>query len=147
MAGWRIGMVAGASEYVSHILKVKSNMDSGMFRPLQEAAVAALGNSYAWHETRNLHYLDRRAIAWKILDTLGCEYDKEQAGMFVWAKIPDDLESAEVYADQILDQYHLFLTPGFIFGSQGDRYLRISLCSPVEMLNEALSRLELITEV
>lgn len=146
MAGWRIGMVAGAAQYIGHILKVKSNMDSGMFKSLQEAAVAALGNSYSWHEARNERYLKRREIAWKILDVLGCTYSTEQAGMFVWAKIPDENESAEVFADSILDTYHLFLTPGFIFGSQGDRYVRISLCSPVEMLEEALKRLQLIPE-
>lgn len=142
MAGWRVGMVAGDAAYVNHILKVKSNMDSGMFRSLQDAAVAALGNGYAWHETRNDHYITRREIAWQILDTLACSYEKDQAGMFVWAKIPGKEASAEAYSEEILNRYHLFLTPGFIFGSQGDRYLRISLCSPAEVLQEALGRLE-----
>ncbi len=142
MAGWRVGMVAGATTYINHILKVKSNMDSGMFRSIQDAAVAALGNSYGWHEARNERYLRRREVAWQILDVLGCTYQKNQAGMFVWARIPNQQENAESYSEEILNRYHLFLTPGFIFGSQGDRYLRISLCSPVEVLQEALGRLQ-----
>jgi LL-diaminopimelate aminotransferase len=144
MAGWRVGMVAGDVSYINAILKVKSNMDSGMFRSLQDAAVAALGNGYAWHEARNDRYLRRREVAWKILDALDCVYQENQAGMFVWAKIPDHAASAEAYSEEILNRHHLFLTPGFIFGSQGDRYLRISLCSPTAVLQEALNRLQLV---
>ncbi|MEM7658921.1 MAG: aminotransferase class I/II-fold pyridoxal phosphate-dependent enzyme [Bacteroidota bacterium] len=141
MAGWRIGMIAGAADYVTTILKVKSNMDSGMFYPLQKAAVKALENGYAWHQHRNETYAYRRNIVWRLLETLGCRFEKDQAGMFVWAKIPDHEVSGEAFSDKILEQTRVFLTPGFIFGEQGDRYIRASLCASKERLQDALGRL------
>ena len=141
MAGWRLGVVTGQADYLQTILKVKSNMDSGMFYPLQQAAVEALSNSYDWHRKRNEEYAYRRQIVWGILESLGCEVEKDQAGMFVWAKIPTHAMSGEALSDQILKQARVFLTPGFIFGSQGDRYLRASLCASRQRLQDALGRL------
>ncbi len=140
MAGWRIGMVAGAQAYVDTILRVKSNMDSGMFLPLQEAAVAALHNSYEWHRERNEAYEQRRIIAFQLLDSLGCSYEKDQVGMFVWAKTPLG-QDGFLFSDQILAETLVFLTPGGIFGSQGNGHIRISLCTPKHRLEEALERI------
>lgn len=142
MAGWRIGMVAGNASYLREVLKVKSNMDSGMFLPLQQAAVEALHNSYEWHHERNQMYAKRREIAWKMLDVLQCQYEKEQAGMFVWAAIPPSAVSSEAFSEHILNTNQVFITPGFIFGSQGEKYVRISLCNPLERMKEALDRIE-----
>jgi len=141
MAGWRIGMVAGLSEYISNILKVKSNMDSGMFRALQAAAVEALGNPPSWYDTVNSVYEKRRIIVEEIMNILKCSFDKNQSGLFVWGRIPDDIDSCELFVDEILNNAHVFLTPGFIFGSQGDRYIRISLCADEKMLTEAKRRI------
>ncbi|MEL6842710.1 MAG: aminotransferase class I/II-fold pyridoxal phosphate-dependent enzyme, partial [Bacteroidota bacterium] len=141
MAGWRIGAVSGAADYISTILKVKSNMDSGMFRPLQEAAVTALGNSFEWHGERNEVYRFRRSIAESILRALGCEFQEEQVGMFVWARIPEHAASSEAFSDQVLNEAKVFLTPGFIFGSNGEGYVRISLCTVTPRLQEALTRI------
>lgn len=147
MAGARVGTVLGASVYIDTILKVKSNVDSGMYLPIQDAAIAALSNSNQWHEERNAIYRNRREVAEKIMDTLGCVYDRQQMGMFLWAKIPDSVESAEVLSDKILAEANVFITPGFIFGTKGERYLRISLCSPVEELEMALLRIEKLTKL
>ncbi|MEL6650917.1 MAG: aminotransferase class I/II-fold pyridoxal phosphate-dependent enzyme [Bacteroidota bacterium] len=141
MAGWRIGAVSGAADYISTVLKVKSNMDSGMFRPLQEAAVTALGNSFEWHGERNEVYRFRRSIAESILRALGCEFQEEQVGMFVWARIPEHAASSEAFSDQVLNEAKVFLTPGFIFGSNGEGYVRISLCTVTPRLQEALTRI------
>lgn len=141
MAGWRVGMVAGRQDYIETILRVKSNMDSGMFLPLQEAAATALANSYEWHDERNQEFSVRRKIIEKLLDALGCFYRKDQVGMFVWAKIPAGEESGEAFSDKILNSCSVFLTPGFIFGSQGDQYIRASLCMPRNRLQEALTRI------
>ncbi len=147
MAGWRIGMVAGKAEYLQEVLKVKSNMDSGMFMPMQQAAVEALHNSYEWHHERNNVYASRRETAWKILNALDCTYHKEQAGMFIWAEIPRWAEHSEHFAEQVLNDYHVFITPGFIFGTQGNRYIRISLCNSLERLEEAFNRVASNKEV
>ncbi len=141
MAGWRIGMVGGAKEYLDTILRVKSNMDSGMFMPLQEAAAAALASPYSWHRSRNDVYADRKQVALALLDELGCSYQPDQCGMFVWAKTPE-AQSGFTFSDQVLNQTHVFLTPGGIFGSEGDRYVRISLCTPKARLVEALQRIQ-----
>lgn len=142
MAGWRIGMVAGSSTYINLILRVKSNMDSGMFQPLQRAAVEALALPYSWHQERNDVYTRRRVKIEELLSLLGCSFDQKQVGMFVWAKIPDHLPSGEQLSTEILDQARVFLTPGFIFGSQGDRYIRASLCNPMHRLETALERIK-----
>lgn len=141
MAGWRVGWIAGDSSYISTILKVKSNMDSGMFKPLQLAAVKALNSDHNWFETLKNSYQKRRVLAFEIMDTLNCTYDKDQGGMFVWAKIPDAIGSVESWVDQIILEAEVFITPGFIFGSKGERFIRISLCSNIEVLGEALERI------
>jgi len=141
MAGWRMAMLATNAEFVQWILKVKSNVDSGMFRPMMVAAVAALQNSEEWHAEMNKVYTRRRVLACKIMDALGCAYDTKQVGMFLWAKIPDRYKDSGELADEILYGKNVFITPGFIFGDKGNRYVRISLCCPEPMLEEALSRI------
>jgi aspartate/methionine/tyrosine aminotransferase len=135
MAGWRIGMVAGKSEYIKNILKVKSNMDSGMFLPMQMAAVEALNNPESWYDTVNEVYIRRRKIVEEIMEILNCKYDKTQVGLFVWGSIPEEINNCEAYIEDV------FITPGFIFGINGERYLRISLCANENRLKEAKERL------
>lgn len=142
MAGWRIGWVAGKKEFIDAVLKVKSNMDSGMFLGLQHAAVEALQSSDEWFNGLNKIYVERRTAAHKILDVLGCSYERKQSGLFVWAKAPDSIADVEKFIDEILYRTKVFITPGFIFGEAGKRYIRISLCSPVEKLKEASDRIE-----
>jgi LL-diaminopimelate aminotransferase len=141
MAGWRIGMVAGHQEYIKNILKVKSNMDSGMFLPMQAAATEALNNPESWYDTVNEVYVNRRKIVEEIMDILQCRYNKTQVGLFVWGAIPDSIESCEDYVENILQKCHVFITPGFIFGKNGERYIRISLCATEEKLQEVKKRL------
>ena len=141
MAGWRIGMVAGKSEYIKEVLKVKSNMDSGMFLPMQMAAVEALNNPESWYETVNAVYARRRIIVEEIMDILKCRFDKKQIGLFVWGRIPEEVVNCEAYIEEILNRTHVFITPGFIFGKNGERYLRISLCANEKRLMEAKERL------
>jgi len=145
MAGWRIGMVAGHRDYIKNILKVKSNMDSGMFLPLQLAAVEALNNPPSWYDTVNKVYKERRKTAESIMGLLRCRFSKEQTGLFVWGRIPDEIENCEAFVEEILNKAHVFITPGFIFGSQGDRYIRISLCADNDRLNEAKRRIETLS--
>ena len=143
MSGWRIGMVAANSQFIEWILRVKSNVDSGMFRPLQVAAVEALHNSEEWHKEMNYNvYAKRRVLAGSIMDKLACVYDKKQVGMFLWGKIPDSYKDAGELADKLLYEANVFVTPGFIFGSQGNRYIRISLWSKEKDLQEVLNRIE-----
>lgn len=142
MAGWRIGWVAGKKEFIDAVLKVKSNMDSGMFLGLQHAAVEALQSTSEWFTELNKIYAERRTAAHKILDVLGCTYEKKQSGLFVWAKAPGSLADVEKWIDEILYGTKVFITPGFIFGEAGRRFIRISLCSPVEKLKEASGRIE-----
>lgn len=141
MAGWRMAMLAGNEQFVKWVLAVKSNVDSGMFRPMMMAAAKALQNSAEWHNQMNEIYAVRRELAYKIMDILECTYDKKQVGLFLWAKIPDKWKNAGEIADKILYENNVFITPGFIFGSKGNRYLRISLCSPESMLEEVIERL------
>ena len=142
MPGWRVGMVAAKAEYIQYILRVKSNIDSGTFRALQLAAAAAYDNDDAWHEEYNYNiYASRRRAAEAILDTLGCTYDPSQVGMFLWGRIPDEIDSAETLTERILHEAGVFITPGFIFGSNGNRYIRISLCAKEEKIKEALLRI------
>lgn len=142
MAGFRIGMVAGKSEFIQHVLKIKSNMDSGMYKPLQLAAVKALQSNADWYKSINAEYAKRRALAYQIFDMLGAQYTTEQKGMFIWAKIPDGFENAFDFSDLLLHQSKVFITPGGIFGSNGDNYVRISLCSPQNKLRETLQRIK-----
>ena len=141
MAGWRMAMLATNAQFVKWILNVKSNVDSGMFRPMLVAAAVALQNTNEWHADMNKVYAKRREIAYKIMDTLGCTYDISQVGMFIWAKIPDGYKDSGELADETLYGKNVFITPGFIFGDKGNRYVRISLCCPEPMLEEALIRI------
>ena len=143
MPGWRMGMIASNAQFIEWVLKVKSNIDSGQFKPMQIATVAALNNSEAWHIENNIElYKQRRQYAEDIMTTLGCTFDKNQVGMFLWGKIPADSKNSEEIADKVLYNANVFLTPGFIFGSKGDRYIRISLCCNEVMLKEALERIK-----
>ncbi len=142
MAGWRIGMIAGDKEVIANVLKVKSNMDSGMFRPMQLAAAEALTLDAAWYEQLNAEYRKRKALAGEIFDTLGAKYDPGSRGMFLWGKIGSEWGNGEKLSDDILQKARVFITPGFIFGSNGDRYIRISLCAKQDMLKKALERIK-----
>ncbi|SEQ01898.1 Aspartate/methionine/tyrosine aminotransferase [Hyunsoonleella jejuensis] len=141
MAGWRVGMVLGNSEHISNILKVKSNMDSGMFYGIQKGAIEALKCSKMWFVTLNSVYKRRRDLVWKLAEALNCTYDKSATGLFVWAKLPPYLKSEE-FIDLVLKNNHIFITPGTIFGSQGEGYIRFSLCASTEVLEEALARVK-----
>ncbi len=141
MPGWRVGMLAGNAEFIGWVLKVKSNIDSGTFRALQIAAATAFDNADTWHEEHNFNlYARRRALAGRIMDALGCEYDKSSVGMFLWGRIPETCADCEQLTERVLHEARVFITPGFIFGSNGDRYVRISLCADEEKLAEALRR-------
>ncbi|MGM9800181.1 MAG: pyridoxal phosphate-dependent aminotransferase [Muribaculaceae bacterium] len=142
MAGWRIGMLASNATFVGWILKVKSNMDSGQFKPMMLAATKALLAPKEWYSTLNAEYSRRREVAERIMDALGCSFDQSQRGLFLWGRIPEGASSAEAFCDDILYNARVFTTPGFIFGSNGERYARISLCATVENLERALKRIE-----
>ncbi len=142
MAGWRVAMLAANATFVQWILKVKSNVDSGMYRPIMVAAAKALENTDAWHNEMNETYAQRRQLAFEIMDAIHCQYDQQQVGMFVWAKIPDTYKDSGELADNILYEKNVFITPGFIFGDKGKRYVRISLCATEEQLAEALGRIK-----
>ena len=148
MAGWRIGMVAADEQVISQILKVKSQMDSGMFKPLQLAAVKALEQGSEWFSELNDEYRRRRVLAGDIFDMLGVEYDHESAGMFLWGKVPqniiagDGVSVGQVLSDKILYEAGVFITPGFIFGRNGENYIRISLCAKPEIIREAAGRIK-----
>ncbi len=143
MPGWRVGMLATNAQFVKWILKVKSNIDSGTFRPLQLAAAEAYRNDDAWHEEANVNvYRRRRQLAGQIMDALGCKYESWQVGMFLWGRIPDNCANVEDLTERVLHEARVFITPGFIFGSNGQRYIRISLCAKEEKLAEALERVK-----
>ena len=142
MAGWRIGALLGKSEYLNPVLKFKSNMDSGMFLPLQLAAVEALSADIKWFEQQNEIYKSRQKRVFELLDLLACTYDKGQTGMFVWAKTPNNYSSGYALSDQILIENAVFITPGGIFGSQGNEYIRISLCAKEEIFKEVIQRIK-----
>lgn len=141
MAGWRVGWVAGKKDYIEAVLRVKSNMDSGMFLGLQHAAVEALQNSEDWFDGLNNVYGKRREAACRILNDLGCSFSEKQSGLFVWAKAPATIPDVEKWIDEILYGAKVFITPGFIFGETGRRFIRISLCATVEKLDEARQRI------
>jgi aspartate/methionine/tyrosine aminotransferase len=141
MPGWRMGMLGGHKHYIDAVLKVHSNVHSGMFRPIQEAAAEALMNPPDWYDALNAEYRVRRKMVRELLEILNCTYTTNQAGMFVWAGIPAHAEDAESFTDRLLEQARVFITPGFVFGNQGNRYLRISLCNNRSVLEEARQRL------
>lgn len=142
MPGWRIGMLASNAQFVQWIMKVKSNIDSGMFRAVQLAAAKALEADDNWYEDNNRNYRNRRKLAGDIMKALHCSYDDNQVGMFLWGRIPEYYTDVEELTERILHEAHVFITPGFIFGSNGKRYIRISLCCQEEKLKEALCRIE-----
>ena len=142
MPGWRIGMLASNADFVQWILKVKSNIDSGMFRAMQLAAATALEAGEEWYEGNNKNYRGRRRLAGEIMRELGCTYDESQVGMFLWGKIPDSCADVEELTERVLHEARVFITPGFIFGSNGKRYIRISLCCKDDKLAEALKRIK-----
>ena len=142
MAGWRIGMLCGAKERIEEVLRFKSNMDSGMFLPIQLAATKALALNEEWHKSLNEQYRKRREKVFELLDLVGCSYATFQAGLFVWAKIPAGFDSGYTLSDQILQQAKVFLTPGGIFGSEGDSYIRVSLCNTVGNFDAAIQRIK-----
>lgn len=142
MPGWRIAMLASNAQFVQWVLKVNSNIESGQFKPMQYAAAKALQADKSWYDGMNRVYRSRRDLAGQIMEALGCTYDQQQVGMFLWGRIPDSAESAEAIANKVLYEARVFLTPGFIFGSRGERYIRISLCCKNEALQEALNRVK-----
>jgi len=142
MAGWRIGMLCGAKERIEEVLRFKSNMDSGMFLPLQLAAVKGLALDETWHEALNNVYRKRREKVYELLDLLSCKYSKQQAGLFVWAKVPDVSINGFDLSDKILQEADVFITPGGIFGSAGEKYVRVSLCSSEAQLQMAIQRIQ-----
>ena len=143
MPGWRVGMLATNGEFISWILKVKSNIDSGTFRALQLAAAQAYANTEQWHTEANIAtYARRRAMAQEIMDTLHCSYDPNQVGMFLWGRIPDSYADVEELTERVLHEARVFITPGFIFGSNGKRFIRISLCAKDEKFREAVERIK-----
>ena len=142
MPGWRVGMCATNPTFISWILKIKSNIDSGTFRGIQLAAAAALSNDEEWHHEANIEtYARRRKYAEQIMDALGCKYDPNQVGMFLWGRIPDNYSNCEELTERVLHEARVFITPGFIFGSKGERYVRISLCAKEEKIQAALERI------
>lgn len=142
MSGWRMGMLSSNAQFVKWVLKAKSNIDSGQFKPMQLATVAALSNSDEWHTDMNRIYAERRVWAEKIMDLLNCRYDKSQVGLFVWGKLTDEVSGSEEFINDILYKANVFITPGFIFGSNGERFIRISLGSSVDLIKEAYRRIE-----
>lgn len=143
MPGWRVGMLATNAEFVSWILKIKSNIDSGTFRPLQLAAAKAYENTDEWHTMANVElYKSRRAIAEEIMEALGCDFNPQQQGMFLWGRVPDSYANVEELTERVLHEAKVFITPGFIFGSNGERYVRISLCAKNDRMIEALRRIK-----
>jgi len=140
MAGWRVGMVVGNSKYIDSILKVKSNMDSGMYYGIQQGAITALNLSGNWFSETNEIYRKRRKVVWKICDKLKCTYSEQSTGMFVWAKIPKGKSSNEI-TDELLYKYDVFITPGTVFGSMGEGYIRFSLCVKEEQIQKVLTRI------
>ncbi len=146
MPGWRIGTLAANAQFIQWVLKVLTNIESGILKPIQLAAIAALNNSEEWHKENNIKlYANRRQYAEAIMKELGCTFDKKQSGMFLWGKIPAEYKSSEELADKILYEANVFLTPGFIFGNKGEGYIRISLCCNEDMLKEALERIKKVT--
>ncbi|MBE6259872.1 MAG: aminotransferase class I/II-fold pyridoxal phosphate-dependent enzyme [Prevotella sp.] len=145
MPGWRVGLCASNAQFIQWILKVQSNIESGTFRGIQLAAAEAYKNDEVWHREFNINtYARRRQWAEKIMDVLGCTYDKNQVGMFLWGKIPENIKNVEELTERVLHEARVFITPGFIFGSNGERYIRISLCAKEDKIEAALQRISAI---
>ncbi len=147
MPGWRVGLCVTNAQFIQWILKVQSNIESGTFRGIQLAAAEAFNNSEEWHREYNINtYARRRQYAEQIMDVLGCQYDKNQVGMFLWGKIPDSIQNVEDLTEKVLHEARVFITPGFIFGSNGERYIRISLCAKEDKIQAALQRISAIVK-
>ncbi|MGI6574127.1 MAG: pyridoxal phosphate-dependent aminotransferase [Fermentimonas sp.] len=142
MSGWRMGLLASNKQFVQWVLKAKSNIDSGQFKPMQMAAIAALSNPTEWHSNMNILYAERRKVVEKIMNLLHCTYDKNQVGLFLWGKLPEKALDSKTFIDSLLNNTYVFITPGSIFGSNGERYIRISLSSSVSKLLEAYERIK-----
>ena len=142
MAGWRVGFLSGASQRIDEVLRFKSNMDSGMFLPVQLAAATALQLGKDWYDELNATYAKRRELVYDLLDQLGCTYDKGQAGLFMWAKVPKTFKDGYALSDHVLYKNNVFITPGGIFGSNGNNYIRVSLCAPEQVIEKALARIQ-----
>ena len=142
MAGWRIGMMVAAKERIDEVLRFKSNMDSGMFLPVQLAAARALSLGKDWYDSINVIYRQRREKVFQLLDLLGCTYSKNQVGMFVWAKIPEQCKDGYALSDDVLYNSNVFITPGGIFGTAGNGFIRVSLCGSIEKFEEAIKRIK-----
>ena len=140
MAGWRVGMVLGKDSHIQAILKVKSNMDSGMFYGIQKGAIVALQSGKDWFDQLDNIYETRRQLMYELSDKLGCTYDVNAVGMFVWARLPDSAPDSESFIDQVLYEKDIFIAPGTVFGSNGEGYIRFSLCVPKEKIKEAINR-------
>ena len=140
MSGWRVGMVSGNKANITNILTVKSNMDSGMYYPIQKAAIAVLNSPNSWFDKMNDIYHERRVLVKKLADSLNCEYDNKSTGMFIWAKINNNTKSKE-FTNELLDKYNIFIAPGDIFGSNGEGYVRFSLCASKELITKAIIRI------
>lgn len=143
MSGWRVGMLVGSSKNIEKVLKVKSNMDSGMFYGIQKGAISALNLDSSWFEDLNKIYSERRKLIWKLAEKLNCSFDKNSKGLFVWAKLPENIKSSEKFIDKILNENKIFIAPGTIFGSNGEGYIRFSLCIDEYKIKEAINRIEL----
>jgi aspartate/methionine/tyrosine aminotransferase len=143
MAGWRVGMLMGRAGHIENVLRFKSNMDSGMFLPLQLAAAKALSLPSSWYESVNIIYRRRKSIVVNMLEGMGCRFSNKQAGLFIWARIPDGITDGYAMSDLLLYKANVFITPGGIFGSAGNNYIRVSLCSPEEKILECLERIRL----
>ncbi|WP_299128034.1 aminotransferase class I/II-fold pyridoxal phosphate-dependent enzyme [uncultured Winogradskyella sp.] len=141
MAGWRVGTLVGSYEHLSAVLKVKSNMDSGMFYGIQKGAIEALKSSDMWYASLNSIYEKRRKLIWQLAEALNCTYDNDATGMFIWAKLPSKIKS-EAFTDKVLKKHSIFITPGTVFGSNGEGYVRFSLCAPEETIKEAITRIK-----
>jgi aspartate/methionine/tyrosine aminotransferase len=141
MAGWRVGMLCGKKDRIDEVLRFKSNMDSGMFLPIQLAAAKALSLDQKWYDQVNSVYAKRREKVFQLLDVLKCDYSKQQAGLFVWAKTPDGFKDCYDCSDYVLNQFFVFITPGGIFGKEGEKYIRVSLCATEEKIQEATQRI------
>ena len=147
MPGWRVGLCVTNAQFIQWILKVQSNIESGTFRGIQLAAAEAFNNSEEWHREYNINtYARRRQYAEQIMDVLGCQYDKNQVGMFLWGKIPDSIQNVEDLTEKVLHEARVFITPGFIFGSNGERYIRISLCAKEDKIQAAFQRISAIVK-
>ena len=140
LSGWRVGMLIGSKDNISKVLKVKSNMDSGMFYGIQKGAIKALSLKETWFKSLNLKYVKRRELIWELASSIECEFDRSSKGLFVWAKLPVGIKSSEKFIDQILKEKKIFIAPGTIFGSKGEGYIRFSLCIEEDKIIEAIKR-------